>query len=268
MVMLNIGANKGYNLVEFLQRYTATPTNLTHAHWYALLMEHGCAAQCCGVCALCRAARIKQQANAEVQLHAFELQPANAQLLRTLVSKVGLPVSVHSTAVSNVSGTVFTATDVKPGSESIGIARRQGASRNTVARPVTTVDAWMAAHAISRAHFVSIDTEGEDPLVMYGMERALSQQRIDVLEFEYNRKWKAVLRSARPMKPVIDWLYSHKYVCFWQSNKGPLAQLSGSCYVEETRNRFGFARSNAVCTYRADIIRVFRACQRQPLCQL
>tara|TARA_B110001452_G_scaffold138690_1_gene115309 strand:+ start:342 stop:644 length:303 start_codon:yes stop_codon:yes gene_type:complete len=100
------------------------------------------------------------------------------------------------------------------------------------------------------------------------MERALSEQRIDVLEFEYNRKWKAVLHDARPMAPVIDWLYRRKYVCFWQGNKGALARLSGQCFREETRNRFGFARSNAVCTHRADLLAIFRACQRPPFCSL
>ena len=78
--------------------------------------------------------------------------------------------------------------------------------------------------------------------MLQGMERALNERRIDVVEFEYNRKWKATLRSARPMAPVIDWLYRRNYVCFWQGNKGALAQLSGACYREETRNRFGFAR--------------------------
>ena len=158
--MLNIGANKGYNLVEFLQRYSRTSDNLTHAKWYSLLMEHGCAAQCCGVCSLCRASRIKRQASAKVHLHAFELQPSNARMLEELVKCMGLPVSVHSTAVSNSSGTVFTVNDVKPGSESIGISRRPGKARHYAARPVTTVDTFMGNHGLSRAHFVSIDTEG------------------------------------------------------------------------------------------------------------
>ena len=99
------------------------------------------------------------------------------------------------------------------------------------------------------------------------MQHALSERRIDVLEFEYNRKWKAVLRHPRPMAPVIEWLYRRGYVCFWQGNKGVLAQLSGHCYQEETRNRFGFARSNAVCSHRADILAVFRRCQRPPYCR-
>jgi hypothetical protein len=99
------------------------------------------------------------------------------------------------------------------------------------------------------------------------MDRTLTEKRIDVLEFEFNRKWKAVLRNPRPMAPVIEWLHKRNYVCFWQGNKGALAQLSGSCYREETRNRFGFARSNAVCTHRADVLAVFRMCQRPPFCR-
>ena len=265
MVMLNIGANKGFNLIEFLQRYTSTPANLTHARWYSLLMEHGCAAQCCGVCGVCRASRIRQQASAAVRLHAFELQPANAHMLQQLVRLAGLPVSVHSTAVSNASGTVYTASDVKPGSESVGVLRQRRGGRG-VPRPVTTIDAFMAAQRVERVHFASIDVEGQDALVLYGMERALAAKRVDVVEFEYNRKWKAVFRDPRPLAPVVEWLHRLGYTCFWQGNKGALAQMSGACYREETRNRFGFARSNAVCTHRPDIISVFRTCQRQPYC--
>jgi len=266
MVMLNVGANKGYNLVEFVQRYTSSASNLTHAAWYARLMAYGCQAQCCGVCASCRAARIPQQANAKVHLHAFELQPANVQLLRSMVAAAALPATVHSTAVSNsTGGVVYTPNDVKPGSESFGIVRRHHSTQH-VARPVTTVDAFMQEQGIARAHLVSIDTEGEDPLVLFGMERVLAERRVEVVEFEYNRKWKAVLRSARPMAPVIEWMHHHGYYCFWQGNKGALAQLSGQCYREETRNRFGFARSNAVCTHRPDVIAALRTCQRRPYC--
>lgn len=159
MVMLNIGANKGYNLIEFLQRYSAIPSNLTHAAWYRSLMQHGCQTQCCGVCASCRMQRIAQQANAKVSLHAFELQPSNVRMLRQLVAAASLPVTVHSTAVSNTTGEVLTAPDVRPGAESFGIVRASH-RRAGVKRPVTTVDAFMTAHGVQHAHFVSIDTEG------------------------------------------------------------------------------------------------------------
>ena len=266
MVMLNVGANKGFNLVEFVQRYAALqPANLTHANWYAQLMAHGCQAQCCGVCKVCKAKRVRRQANSDVALHAFELQPANAKLLRELVAVAGLPVTVHSTAVSNTTGVVYTSSEVKPGSESFGLARF-ARGRNFVKRPVTTIDAFMRAEGLARAHFVSIDTEGEDPLILYGMAETLAQKRVDVVEFEYNRKWKATLRSPRPLGPVVEWLRRLGYVCFWQGNKGALAQLSAPCYVEETRNRFGFARSNAVCSHRQDVIEAMRSCQRPSSC--
>ena len=138
--------------------------------------------------------------------------------------------------------------------------------RTGVERPVTTIDEWMRQHQVPRAHFVSIDTEGEDPLVLFGMKNALAEKRVDVVEFEYNRKWKAVLKDPRPMAPVVEWMRQKGYYCFWQGNKGALAQVSRPCYVEETRNRFGFARSNAVCTHRQDILAVFRMCQRAPYC--
>ena len=294
MVMFNIGANKGYNLVEFLQRYSETASNLTHATWYSHLVEYGCKAQCCGVCRPCKAQRIPQQAHAtRVHLHAFELQPANAALLRRMVAAANIPVSVHSTAVSNTTGVVYTSSMVQPGSESHGLVRTAG--KNSVAQPVTTVDAFMKAHQIGHVSFVSIDTEGkrrrlcpplphlwtkiptwhmlaldlagEDPLVLKGMAQTLADHRVDVVEFEFNRKWKAVLRSPRPMEPIVEWLRQLGYICFWQGNKGALAQISAPCYVEETRNRFGFARSNAVCSHRQDIISVFRSCQRAPFCK-
>ena len=262
MVMLNIGANNGYNLVEFVQRYSAAPANLTHANWYSLLREHGCAAQCCGVCGLCRAQRIKQQATASVHLHAFELQQANAQMLQKLVRLAGLPVSVHSVAVSNATGTVYTASDVKPGSESVGIAKRAGNAKRLVARPVTTVDAFMAGHGVPRAHFVSIDTEGYDRRHVRHGARAHREA--------HRRTGSSSTAGRRCCKRAADAAggrLARAAVCFWQGNRGALAQISAGCYQEETRNRFGFARSNAVCTHRADVIGVFRKCQRKPFCR-
>ena len=267
MVMLNVGANKGFNLMEFVQRYAAAaPSNLTHAAWYSLLMANGCQAQCCGVCKVCKSKRVARQARAtSLSLHAFELQPANAQLLRRLVAATGVPVTVHSTAVSNASGTVYASSAVQPGSESFGLAR-SARGNNVVAQPVTTIDLFMQTHGVQHAHFVSIDTEGEDPLVLRGMAATLASKRVDVVEFEYNRKWKATLRSPRPLGPVVEWLRGLGYTCFWQGNKGALAQLSAPCYVEETRNRFGFARSNAVCSHRQDVVSAMRSCVTPKAC--
>ena len=56
---VNVGANKGYNLVSFMQRYSSTGT-VNSAHWHRLIQRNGtdspaCQVQCCGVCNDCRA---------------------------------------------------------------------------------------------------------------------------------------------------------------------------------------------------------------------
>ena len=99
------------------------------------------------------------------------------------------------------------------------------------------------------------------------MARTLAAHQVDVVEFEYNRKWKASLREPRPVGPMVEWLRQLGYICFWQGNGGALAQISAPCYVEETRMKFGFARSNAVCSYRDDLITAFRACKTGQMCK-
>ena len=94
LTMLNVGANKGYNLVEWMQRYTDAPHS--NADWHKLMMRQAdppCALQCCGVCIVCRRQRATQAARARLRLHAFELQPSNERLLRQLVALSGVIAS-------------------------------------------------------------------------------------------------------------------------------------------------------------------------------
>lgn len=185
LVMLNIGANKGFNLAEFLQRYTAT--NLTNSRWHRLMMRSAsppCSLQCCGVCIICRRPKIQQRAAARaVRLHAFELQPSNQKLLQQLTALTGAPIEVHGVAMSNTTGSVYTRDAGKPGYESVAAQRTW--SKRAIERKVTTVDAFMAERSISRVHLVSIDTEGWDALVLRGMVGALRAKSVDVVEFEY-----------------------------------------------------------------------------------
>ena len=80
MVMLNVGANKGYNLAEWMQRYSSA--DVSNKKWHQLMMRSAdppCALQCCGVCLVCHRARMKQRADvgARLRLHAFELHKAS-----------------------------------------------------------------------------------------------------------------------------------------------------------------------------------------------
>lgn len=255
VVMLNIGANKGFNLADWMQRYTAA--DISNKQWHALMMtkaEPTCRRQCCGMCLICHRGRSVQRATARLSLHAFELQPSNERLLRQLVGFSGAPVEVHASAVSNYTGTVFTRDTGSPGYESV--AAQKTWSKRAVPRNVTTVDAFLAAREIDRVALASVDTEGWDGFVLRGMARALEAKRIDVVEFEYVRAWKQHL-GERALDSTLRWLHGLGYACFWQGNRGALAQASGACWSEAFHERISHRWSNLVCSHRADVLAAF-----------
>jgi FkbM family methyltransferase len=257
--MLNIGANKGYNLAEWMQRYT--PADVSNKKWHQLMMrkaEPPCALQCCGVCLVCHRKRMKQVASSTLHLHAFELQPSNERLLRQLVRLTGAPVEVHAAAVSNASGVVYTRDSGSPGYESVSAMRApRGRGGRLIQRNVTTVDAFLAARKIDRVALVSIDTEGWDAFVMYGMAKALRRKVVDAVEFEYTRAWKPHL-GEHALAEHLRWLDSVGYTCFWQGNRGALAQANMGCWHDEYHARISHRWSNLVCTARADLLAAFR----------
>ena len=176
-----------------MQRYSSA--DISNKKWHQLMMhraEPPCALQCCGVCLVCHRARMAQKASATLRLHAFELQPSNERMLRQLVALTGAPVEVHGSAVSNATGIVYTRDSGAPGYESVSAMRAPRGKRASTVLPrnVTTVDAFLASRRIERVSLVSIDTEGWDAFVMYGMANSLRMRRIDAFEFEYTRAWK------------------------------------------------------------------------------
>jgi FkbM family methyltransferase len=64
---------------------------------------------------------------------------------------------------------------------------RAGSEQRRV--PVTTVDAEAAKRSIDRLDFLKVDCEGYDLHVLRGARTVLSQQRVDVVQFEYNEPW-------------------------------------------------------------------------------
>ena len=259
VVMLNVGANKGFNLAEWMQRYTSA--DVSNKRWHTLMMkraEPACELQCCGVCLVCHRKRIRQVTSARLQLHAFELQPSNERLLRQLVALTQAPVEVHGAAVSNASGLVYTRDSGRPGYESVSATRMPKTSRHSIVRNVTTVDAFLSSRRLTRIALVSIDTEGWDAFVMRGMERSLRAKAIDAFEFEYTRAWKPHF-GEHALAEHLRWLDDLGYTCFWQGNRGALAQANGGCWREEDHGRLSHRWSNLVCAHRPDLLAAFRA---------
>jgi FkbM family methyltransferase len=81
----------------------------------------------------------------------------------------------------------FEQPDAGEASSMVGAHSGEGSSLRRVR--VTTLDAELAHRNIERVDLLKIDAEGYDFEVLRGARKALRDQRVDVIQFEYNRPW-------------------------------------------------------------------------------
>lgn len=272
VTFLNVGANKGYDLLSFLQWYTDTTVNKTEWKRLAQTAENGvvCADQCCGVCGSCVQKRPRGSPYARprhVELHAFEPSASTRALLRRLVDATQIPATVHALAVGNSTAAVYMPPE-KPGYEGaspkkLGARRRtHGESANIVNQ--TTVDEFMRARRIKYAHHVLIDAEGWDGLVLAGMHRTLAARAAGVVEFEHSTKWHAVHPSGgRSLEVTLAWMRGLGYRCFWQANYGALAEATPPCWRDGFEYVHPMSWRNLVCAAREEIVAVLVASEQE-----
>ena len=259
---VNIGANKGYNLVAFNQRYsTAQPVSFRR--WHQLLMRNDsytpmCQAQCCGVCNTCsardRGPSSPRDHAPTVRMHALEAAPVNAAILRRAVRVSGLPATVHAIGVSDSAAPLFASADTVPGYETSSVSLTRGTPIRT-----TTGDNFFRTAGIAHAYMVTIDTEGWDGRVLAGMRRVLEAKRVDLLEFEYSVHWRKH-GQAFSLKATLDWLLQAGYRCFWQgwAFNGLLAPASGPCWQDEFAALHPMSWGNLICSHRPDVLDVLK----------
>lgn len=289
MTMLVVGANKGYGVLELLQRYTAT--NLSGVDWQQQLQSgHAKCGRCCGICNDCRASLTRgllphaQRAMAAVRVHAFEVLPTNVAMLRAATARFGLDaqVEVHAQAVSNSSadmelgGQFGWRNSNQPGYECAmpsfrsaarqapaGAAarqkrmqRREGGTKGsgTIALQATTIDAFVAARRVERVHVLEVDANGMDALVLEGAAQTLAARRVDVVAFEYHGiGFYGTCGECRSLRGMLVRLEALGYACYWQGAHGGVARASGRCW-QDAFEFWGW--SNLVCTHRADLRQV------------
>ena len=297
MTMLVVGANKGYGVLELLQRYTAT--NLSGVDWQQQLRSgHAKCGRCCGICNDCHASLTRgllphaQRAMTAVRVHAFEVLPTNIAMLRAVTAHFGLhaQVEVHAQAVSNSSadmeldGHTFgletgwrrpgyecampsfrsaaSQAPAGPAARQKRVQKRAGGTKGsgTIALQATTIDAFVAARGVERVHVLEVDANGMDALVLEGAAQTLAARRIDVFAFEYHGTgFYGTCRDCRSLRGMLVRFEALGYACYWQGAHGGVARASGRCWQDD----FEFwGWSNLVCTHRADLRQVF---ERMPM---
>ena len=216
-VFVEIGANKGYDLVSLYARWTNFTTNLV---WMRTGLPPGCPYY------------------ADVDRHVFprviavEPSPPTFAVLTELLAN--LPVcnlELHRVAISNAPGRA-TFRSAQPGAETAhlrwhGGPAPAGGEANSADQDVEveteTVDGFLARLAVPHVDFLAIDTEGLDPLVLDGAGGALAAGRVDLLTFEFSGQWPA----GRTLGATVSQLAGLGYDCYYVGHR-VLVRLSGA----------------------------------------
>lgn len=137
----------------------------------------------------------------DLDLHAFE--PSEYTFARLSAALEGRGVTVRRAALSDEVGSArLHVVGPGAGTNSLDELPMSGPAATTETVPTTTLDAYAAECGLDRIGLLKIDTEGHDVAVLRGAAKLLADQRIEVVQFEYNHRWiyaRAFLRDAFSM---------------------------------------------------------------------
>ena len=235
-VFVEIGANKGYDLLSLYERWTNFTTNLV---WLRTGLPPGC------------------PYFADVDRHVFprviavEPAPSTYAALAALLSD--LPVcglELHRVAISAAPGrAVFRAPHTGAENAQIlwhGEARGPAdAAAGEVTVEVETLDGLLARLGVARVDYLAIDTEGLDAHALDGADAALAAGRVDLLSFEYSAAWP----RDRPLRGAVDRVAAHGYDCFYVGRRALVRLTGDGCWRHAYDERPPFA--NILCVRRA-----------------
>lgn len=280
VVVVNVGANKGYSLASFVDLFApeagVTPAAISSR--VAARVPQDWRNFPCGACQDCRAGHLESALPRQCKLAGGVVVPAwhfpvevhgvdpiveNVAICKegvaAMVAESGAPnvtVRVHHFAVVGDPGVkVVPFGGCPPGAETCGVEKQGNAGETmsdfpdrtfpVIEVPAVTIDTLAERAGIPTASIdiLAIDTEGMDPEVLDGALVTLTAGGIKVLEFEYSgmRAW-----SERSLEGVVLQLERLGYDCFL-AQKRTLVRLTG-CWRPEYETK---AWSNVICVLRA-----------------
>lgn len=238
--LINVGANKGYDVREFFERYdqAGAPSG---DKWLRALLKNNVTAQPCGACGACghRVRRHSGRVRVATAI-AVEAEPQNAKVLRRLFRAFGLAERgaevVHAAVGDGMGGGMASvAVSKEVGDERGSIV--DGGKRATVGVKATTIDELVRRYQLRVVDWCLIDAEGHDHAILRGAEASIKQNRLRVIAFEYGAQWcqPGLGGGCVPLQPTIAFLAAHGYRCWWLGNGGRVAPVSARCRDISTR---------------------------------
>ena len=267
-VLINVGANKGYNGAAFLALHSQS--GVTQRSWARHIQGYARANgkrngilkfTACGACGSCKAKRPPPHQRNAGTVHMLELLEANRILLREIVarSNVGHLVRVHDLAASNETKRVPQPKILSAGAETASLytpgqimsnGKRAPRPKSRGMIDLTTLDDFFTREGLKDIYSVEIDTEGHDALVLEGMRQTLKARRVGFVEFEYSNKafWidhRSALR--RTLEGTLRWMHDEAgYTCFMEAGDA-LAPISPPACWDPDFERPHW--SNVVCAH-------------------
>jgi FkbM family methyltransferase len=153
------------------------------------------------------------QTNPTATIHAFEIVGETFNLLVENTKAFRSRIIVNGCGLSDKNGSleIFHVPDCDVHSSFLADAHKIASDREYVriSRPVRTGDDYLAEKNVAKIDMLKIDVEGAEPMVLDGFRDALSQHKIDVIQFEYG---KHSLLTRYFLRDFYDRLGSYGYV--------------------------------------------------------
>mmetsp|Transcript_11066 Transcript_11066/g.37671 ORF Transcript_11066/g.37671 Transcript_11066/m.37671 type:complete len:366 (-) Transcript_11066:143-1240(-) len=261
-----VGGNKGYDCVGWLRYFHGRDREGVSAHsWKEDLTRILKSPRIeCGACGQCRteySQLTSPTTSGPATVDCIEALRANADVLKAMSRRLnwrgkGLN-SVHAAATSDTSTRSVKLPRGAYGEERMGIGittRRGQAGARRVWVPTVTVDELVFGFSADRPAVVkqadlrvpavlTVDTEGNDALVLQGATKTLASGLVGAVEFEYHSKgaW-----ARRRLRDTIGFLDGFGFDCFYQTRRN-LHRITG-CWNESYEIR---SWSNVLCANRA-----------------
>lgn len=124
-----------------------------------------------------------------VDLYIFEPVPSTFEFLRSRLGTQNPVLHYEQAALSSESGeSVIYVSAPNAGTNSLH-ASSHGHDQKQIAISRTTATDFCTNHKIQKVHLLKCDTEGHDMEVIRGALPLLIDEKISILQFEYNHRW-------------------------------------------------------------------------------
>jgi len=257
MVMINIGANKGFSVNSFLKRFQRG-WSTTNAAWHGQYTKGGAFNGSCGACLACKTEVTVSDARADVYAVAVELAGSNSKMLKQLFKYFKVPGEVIHAAASEQPGVASVFNNIPLGHEGFTMGKhyvgKPGGEKPNIdyhsVIPMVSVDQIVAERKLMSIDLLSVDAEGHDAPILRGALNTLKNRLVKVVEFEYHKKgaW-----ATEKLDDTISMLRRFKYTCFWQLNNGKLSPFFKECSAAYEFKEW----SNVVCATKPNILQAF-----------